>query len=191
MPKIKQIFVLVFSTIFLTNCGEEASAPKPWGFHRIEMPKLEGYKTFDNGTCPFTFEYPSYGEVSRNQQDSCWVDIAFPYFNCKWHISHQAINDKKDRIALFEEFRKLVYKHSKKVSTITDTPIETQVAKGVKYELYGNIATPIELFLYNDKHTMTLDFYYNTALHNDSLAPITEQMKKDIAHLVESVKWKD
>jgi gliding motility-associated lipoprotein GldD len=184
--------VIALSLFWVGGCtGEEYSAPKPWGFHRIDLPKQTSYKTFENSTCPFTFEYPNSGEITRQSQDSCWADISFPAFNAKWHISHHPVTSTKNRQARFEDFRKLVFKHSKKASTIADTPFESPQGKGMKYEVYGNVGTPLELFFFNEKHTMTLDFYFNTALRNDSLEPVIQYMKKEIDHTMQTFKWKD
>lgn len=170
--------------------GEEDTTPRPWGFYRIDMPQKTAYKTFSNSTCPFTFDYPSIGEVSRDQADSCWTDINFPQYACKWHVSSKDFFTPKDKIAQFEDFRKLVYKHSKKASNITEFPFKNEQGEGIKYEIYGNVGAPIEVFFSNPKHTMTIDVYFNTAMHNDSLAPVIDYMKKEIENTVLSLKWK-
>lgn len=184
---------LIFSLILLilTACGgEEDTTPRPWGFARIEIPQKVDYSKFSNTTCPFTFEYPAMGEITRNQADSCWVDIAFPKYGCKWHISNKDITSTKDKMAHYEDFRKLVYKHSKKASNITELPFKNAQGEGVKFEIYGNVGSPIEVFFSNPKHTMTLDLYFNTAMRNDSLAPVIDFMKKEIEHTMTSLAWK-
>lgn len=91
---------------------------------------------------------------------------------------------------MYEDFRKLVFKHVKKASAITDIPVETPYTKGIKYEIYGNVGTPIEVFLHNETYTMTLDMYFFTAQHNDSLAPVIDYMKSQIDHSIRTFRWK-
>ena len=182
---------LILFLVCLFACGsEEDTTPRPWGFARIELPKKVDYTAFNNTTCPFSMEYPAMGEISRNQADSCWVDIAFPKYGCKWHISHKDIISIQDKMAHFEAFRKLVYKHSKKASNITELPFKNAQGEGVKFEIYGNVGSPIEVFFSNPKHTMTLDIYFNTAMRNDSLEPVIAFMKKEIEHSISTLAWK-
>ncbi len=182
---------VLFCILWFFSCNSNASLEsKPWGYPRLDLPKNYGYKTFENKTCPFTFQYPDFGMITRDQQDSCWTDISFPVFDAKWHISHHDITQKKDRQSHYEDFRKLVFKHVKKASTIADYPFETSQGKGIRYELYGNVGAPVEIFFYNDKHTMTADFYLNTAIKNDSLDPVIQLMKVEMDKMVQSFKWK-
>jgi len=186
----KLLTIILLASLFACNSAPEPYA-RPFGFPRIEIPKEIKYKKFDNKTCPFTFEYPEFGTVSRDLADSCWVDIYFPRYDCKWHISHHSVvKGQKDRNARFEDFRKLVYKHIKKASNIPETPLKTQNGYGVKYELYGNVGTPVELFFGNETDVLTASFYFNTAQKNDSLAPVIDYMKGQMNHLVETIEWK-
>lgn len=185
----KLLTFTLLASLFACNSAPEPYA-RPFGFSRIEIPKETKYKKFDNKTCPFTFEYPEFGTVSRDVADSCWVDIYFPKYDCKWHISHHSVIKGKDRNAQFEDFRKLVFKHIKKASNIPETNLKTANGYGVKYELYGNVGTPVELFFGNDTDVLTNSFYFNTAQKNDSLAPVIDYMKGQMDHFVETVQWK-
>lgn len=181
---------ILLSGLMVQGCAEEEAQAKPWGFSRMELPQNFGYKKFENTSCPFTFQYPDFGTITRDNSDSCWADISFPIFEAKWHISHHDISKQKDRQAHFEDFRKLVYKHVKKASAIADYPFENEKGKGMRYELYGNVGAPVEIFFSNDKYTMTADFYLNTALKNDSLDPAIQFMKIEMDKMMESFQWK-
>lgn len=187
-----QKYILSFFILltFVACGGEEDTTPRPWGFARIDLPEKVAYKTFSNTTCPFTLDYPAMGEITRNQADSCWLDINFPKYGCKWHISNKDVTSTKDKMAHYEDFRKLVYKHSKKASNITELAFKNAQGEGVKFEIYGNVGSPIEVFFANPQHTMTLDLYFNTAMRNDSLEPVIRFMKKEVEHTISSLKWK-
>ena len=165
--------------------------PKPMGFPRMELPDTTTYVVFNNATCPFTFEYPAYGEISRDQSDSCWVDIFFKPYGCKWHISYK---DKalsgKSRSVRFEDYRRLVYKHSRKATEIKESKIEAPIGYGTAFEIYGQVGTPMDFFIGDDDKVVMNSFYYNTALKNDSLEPLTAYMKGQMKHMIQSLKWK-
>lgn len=190
MKKTKILLIVIGACLGFSSCGSENSFPRPWGYHRIEIPETVKHISFENKPCAFTFEYPDLGEISRNPEDSCWVDIYFKTYDCKWHISQKAYRTEQERNQQFEDFRKLVYKHAKKASNIPDIAFENENGKGVRFEVYGNVATPVEIFFHNDKHTLMATCYFNTAVKNDSLAPIIDFMKKEMTHTIGSIKFK-
>ena len=174
---------------------EEAYVPyaRPYGFPRLELPDSTSYVLFESVACPFTFEYPSSGRISRNQPDSCWVDIAFPGFDGTLHVNSRHIPGSGMSLeAHQEEHRRLIYNHSVKATRIVPAPVEYPAGKGVKYEMTGEVGTPIQLFFHNNEGTesVIMSFYYQTAVENDSLAPVTDYMKGQIDHLMQSFRWK-
>ena len=90
----------------------------------------------------------------------------------------------------FEEYRKLVFKHIQKVSQIKENPIEGPNGKGIMYELYGTVGVPAQILFSDSTHLVMASFYFDTAVRNDSLAPVIDFMKEDLRHLAESITWK-
>ncbi|MEO0468797.1 MAG: hypothetical protein AAF206_04185 [Bacteroidota bacterium] len=191
MNRLLLIFFSLLSMALL-SCHEYTPVPRPFGYHRIDMPGDDGWAEFQQAFCPFTFEYPAYAKISRSMPDSCWVDLQFEPFDCKWHISYRNVPEsRKSRSVHYEEYRKLIYKHSKKASRINETPISSPKGYGTLFEIYGNVGTPAQLFFSDSsgQHIAMLSFYYQTALKGDSLFPITQYMKGKIQHLTESIEW--
>ncbi len=184
IPSILLIFIL-----FLSSC-DEIPSPKLPGYPRILFPEHE-YKSFNTPQCPFTFEYPSIGNIGDRRIDSCWVDIDIPQYQCKFHITYKPLNQKVTYSNAYEDYRKLIYKHSQKASEIVETPIKTKNGIGTFFEIYGEVPTSAQ-FLYSDSthHAVMCSFYFETALKNDSLKPVIDYFKKDVKHLIQSIHWK-
>ena len=186
------LFFFCTLLITLSACHEFTPVPRPFGYHRIDIPSDSSWQVFQQEFCPFSFEYPAYAQISRSMPDSCWVDLHFKPFDCKWHISYRNVaQSRKSRSVHFEEYRKLIYKHSKKASRINETAISSDRGYGTLFEIYGNVGTPAQLFFSDSsgQHIAMLSFYYQTALKGDSLFPITQYMKGKIEHLTESIEW--
>ena len=178
--------------LFAFGCESYTPYPRPFGFPRIELPATTHYEAFENGSCPFTFEYPDFGEITRDQSDSCWVDIFFPPFNSKWHISYRNTGTTgKTRSDLYEEYRTLIYHHTKKADRIIETPISGPTGYGMLFEMYGEVGTPAQFFFSDSAGTQVVmnSFYYRTALKNDSLRPVSAYMKAELAHMIQSLQW--
>lgn len=180
--------------LFVSSCDSYVPYPRPIGFARIELPTHTTYKVFQNESCPFSFEYPVFGEITRNMQDSCWVDISFPQFNCKWHIAYRNTDQiDKTRSELYEEYRALMYRHAKMADRIIETPIVAPKGYGMLFEMYGEVGTPAQFFFSDStgKQVIMNSFYYQTALKNDSLYPVSVYMKGELGHLIQSIEWSE
>ncbi len=182
------IFLLVGAT--LVSCSDQGT-PKPWGFHRIILPEHK-YVRYDNPNCPYTFEIPVYGQVLNAKNDSCYLDIDFPQFGARWHITtRDYYKENTDIFKAYEDYRELVYKHSKKATEINETIIEKDNGAGVFFELYGEVPTSAQFFFGDTtRYAMITTFYFKTAMKNDSLKPIIDFMKQDLKHLIETIQWK-
>jgi gliding motility-associated lipoprotein GldD len=190
--KIKLIILLLWLAASQISCSEDP-VPKQQGFHRIEFPE-RNYSSYQKEGCPFSFEYPGFGTISYNDPDPCWMDIYFKPFHCNWHFTYRKLNgDSALRNREFEEYRRLIYKHTVKATQIKEAIIETPRLKGVLFELYGNVPTSAQLFLTDteNKHALEVSFYFYTAVKNDSLAPVIQYMKEDLLRLAETVRWEE
>lgn len=156
----------------------------------MELPARD-YQDFQTEACPFTFEYPKTGEVERSNSDSCWVDIYFPHFECRWHITYRNIPESgrtwEDH---FEEYRSLAYKHIQKVTQIKERPLEEKSGLGVMYELYGTVGVPAQLLFADSVNMVLTSFYFDAPVRNDSLSPLIDYMKEDLMHMVKTLEWK-
>lgn len=184
---------LIIGLFFLLVSCESNYYPKPKGYIRIDLPE-KSYQTFDSDY-PYTFAYPVYANVEPNtvQADNpYWIDINFPKFKGKLHISYKPINN--NLAAYLEDTRTMVMKHIPKSNGIENKLFENPERNvyGLTYNISGvNAASPYQFYLTDSTtHFLRGALYFNVVPNNDSLAPVIEFLKEDINYLIETFEWK-
>jgi gliding motility-associated lipoprotein GldD len=166
--------------------------PKPRGYLRIEFPDKE-YTLYDSA-CPFQFEHPVYSRVIPDTDyysEPCWMNIEFPDFDGKIHISYKKVDG--NLYEFIEDSRALVYKHTIRADAIKETVYSHPLVHvhGILYEIKGNAASNLQFYLTDStKHFLRGSLYFNVQPDKDSLAPVIAYFKEDIIHLIESFEWK-
>lgn len=187
--KILALFMLL--SFGMLSCTSDPY-PRPKGYPRIDLPE-HTYKVFDNGDCPFTFEYPAFGEISRSEADSCLADFYFKPYDFYWHLTYRHIpSSGKSRDQHEEEYRRLVYKHSMKLSHMSEFDLEAKNGTGLMYELHGKVGAPAQL-IFGDRdsvHLIMVSLYFQRAVNQDSLAPLISYVKQDMQHMAGSIEWR-
>lgn len=183
---------LVFLTAMLSISCKRKTVPRPEGYHRIEFPE-KSYQSFDTN-CPFSFEYPLYGQVisDPNAKAKYWYTINFNDFKSHIYLTYYPIN--KDISKFIEDARTLAYKHTIKADAIDEEIISLPLSKvyGLYYHITGNAATPLNFFITDSTlHFLRGSLYFDVPPNKDSLAPVIEFLLKDIQHLVETTHWKN
>ena len=200
----KQIWFLIavvgfFATLLLQSCGdgELAITPKPRGFPKVVYPERK-YQNFEAGYCDFTFEYPTYAKIEKDEAffgdkpvNECWFDIVIPQFNAKIHCTYSPIDQKSTVENLKNDAFELAHKHNIKAKYIEEIQINTSNgAKGFAFNLEGEVASPFQFFLTDEeRHFMRGSLYFNNKVATDSLAPVFTFVKKDLEHMINTLKW--
>src|SRR5690606_23924823 len=79
-------------------------SPKPRGYFRIEFPE-KSYTSFSSD-CPYTFSIPVYAEMEPDRSTDaqpCWMDVHFPRFNARIHLSYMPISGPDNFNELVED----------------------------------------------------------------------------------------
>ncbi|MDQ3193353.1 MAG: gliding motility lipoprotein GldD [Bacteroidota bacterium] len=188
----KTIALLVIAlTLFIQGC-EQDYAPKPRAFFRIDLPEKE-YQRLQT-QCPFSFDVPVYAKAlddSRPVAEPCWMNIDFPNYNARIHLSYKALNN--DLGKFIEDSRVLTYKHTAKATDIRENLFINDSARtyGLLYDIKGEAATNIQFYVTDStNHFVRGALYFNTAPNQDSLAPVLEFIRKDIYQIMETFEWK-
>lgn len=191
---IARLFALSFFLLVLSACNNDYT-PKPRGFYRIDLPE-KGYRQYDAG-CPYSFEYPVYGRIvpdSSLQAKPCWIDVAFPDFNGRIHLSYHPVTSEAVFNELIEDSRKLAFKHTVKATAIDEAVIsypEKQVY-GIYYTIAGNTASSVQFFLTDStRHYLRGALYFHEQPRQDSIQPVLDFIKKDIDVMIRSFSWKN
>ncbi|MEJ7779099.1 MAG: gliding motility lipoprotein GldD [Daejeonella sp.] len=189
-PVLFGLFLLCF---FLANCTSDYS-PKPRGYFSIKFPEKK-YQSYD-GSCPYTFDYPVYANLLPDTQRGakpCWLDVSFPEFNGKIHLSYEAVKSEEHFNQLVEDARTFAFKHTVKATSIDDGRISYPERKiyGTYYTIDGNTASSIQFFLTDStRNYLRGALYFNEQPRQDSIQPVLDFIKKDIDVMIKSFKWK-
>lgn len=168
--------------------------PKPKGFYRIDFPEKK-YQTY-TGNCPFEFEYPVESlldKKSRGLTKPCWLNLHYPQYAATLHLSYFSLADKK-LYEYTEESRKLVMQHIVKATQIEELNYtNTQhMVYGVTYNFRGETATEYQFYLTDSvNHFIRGALYFNLSPNPDSLAPVSQFIKADMQHFIETFMWKN
>ncbi|MBL7730329.1 MAG: hypothetical protein JNM88_04060 [Chitinophagaceae bacterium] len=192
-------FLLVVFSSLLLACNSDYSTGKKKGYFNIEFPEKK-YQPFDKPDYPYTFEYPVYATVTKDttffddKAGDWWINIDFPQFAGRIYVSYKAIGGAGNSFdSLVRDGFKMAYKQHVDVSTgIEESRILTpNSVEGMYFSLGGNTATANQFFLTDStKHFLRGALYFDAAPNADSLRIVNDFLKKDLEHLINTLKWK-
>lgn len=186
-------FTLLFLVGFAVSCGNDY-APKPRGYFRVNLPEKK-YRIY-KGKCNFEFEYPEYAKIEMDtaaNAKSCWMDIFFPRFNARLHLSYYPITSKIIFNELIEDAHTFAFKHTVKATAIDEAliSIPDRHLHGILYSIQGNSASSSQFFLTDSTNNYLRGaLYFNEKPKMDSIQPVLEFLKEDIRVMIKSVRWK-
>jgi gliding motility-associated lipoprotein GldD len=195
-PDFFRAFIIAVS-ISLFACNSDY-IQKPRGYFKIDLPK-KAYQKFDQTGYPYSFEYPVYGTVTKDSlffdqkaENPYWINIDFPQFNGRIHISYKVIGRNKFDSLVNDAYTMSYKQHTYRASAIQPEPFTTPGGvEGVFFTLKGNAATPSQFFVTDTtKHFLRGALYFNATPNEDSLAPVNKFLTEDVKHLIQTLKWK-
>lgn len=199
--RIVVVLVAVHITIgswLLVGCNSDYSAGKKKGYFHIDLPGKK-YQSFDQPGYPYTFEYPVYAKVTKDstffndKAGDWWVNIDVPQFAGRIYISYKTIGRNNNFDSLVNDGFKMAYKQHVDIATgIQESRIITpNNVAGIYFDLGGNTATANQFFLTDStKHFLRGALYFDATPNADSLGIVNDFLKKDLQHLINTLKWK-
>lgn len=188
------IFILL-GVILFSSCGNDFT-PKPRGYFKIDFPKKE-YQTY-NDNCPYTFDFPVYSRIvpdsSSRTLKPCWIDVTYPQFNGRIHLSYQPVTSKKIFNELIEDARTFAFKHTVKATAIDERYISYPEKKvyGTYYSIDGNTASSIQFYLTDStKNYIRGALYFHEQPRLDSIQPVLNFIEEDINRMIKTFRWKN
>lgn len=182
---------------FLFSCNSEYTYKKK-GYYKIDFPEKQ-YQLFDRPGYPYTFEYPVYSNVIKDTsffgdktENDWWINIDIPRFHSRIYVSYKEVA-KNNFDSLVNDGFKMAYKQHTDVSTgINDSMMKTpNGVEGVYFSLAGNTATANQFFLTDStKHFLRGALYFDATPNEDSLSIVNDFIKKDLLHLINTLKWR-
>lgn len=197
MEKIKVRLFLLLAPLLLGACNSDYII-KPRGYYKIDLPQKK-YQRFEGGGYPYTFEYPVYGKVVKDTsffeaqpENPYWINIDFPQLAGRIHISYKDVT-RSSFDSLVNDSYTMAYKQHTNVATgIKPVPFTTPTGlEGVYFTLKGNTATANQFFVTDtSRHFLRGALYFDATPNEDSLRPVNEFLKKDLEHLINTIRWK-
>lgn len=179
----------------VTSCNSDSYTPKPRGYFRITLPEKK-YRELDS-IYPYRFEYPVYALITPDPlalQEKNWINIEFPNFKGRVHLSYKSIERPMMLEQYIEDARTLAMKHIPKSSGIEQYPVEDPERKvyGLTYTIRGvGAASPYQFYVTDSLHHFVRGaLYFDAVPNNDSLLPVINFVKQDIDHLIRTIRWK-
>ena len=189
---VKQSICLValsISAIFFASCSDKSENVKPLGQVRLEYPKPT-YTNF-NENAPYTFQFTSIGKINPGKEAN-WFIINYPNMKANIFLTYFPITSKKDLVIKIKDSERFVQEQTVKASFISPQIFEFPEKRvfGTLYELGGESAINLQFHATDSiKNFISGSVYFSTMPKADSLAPAVEYIKKDVQHLIETLKW--
>lgn len=183
---MKKWHFLIF--LFFISCGEETQ-PKPDAFLALNYP-VPHYETI-HLPCPYNFEINSMAEIVDGKgKNPCWINIEYKKLKGTIFITYQPIANNLD--SLLRDAQQLPLEHTIKADYI-EADIYTNEAEntfGMFYEVAGDAASQAQFYLTDSiEHFITGSIYFEALPNYDSILPAANYLKKDMRHLMESLRW--
>jgi gliding motility-associated lipoprotein GldD len=156
------------------------------------LPRHE-YQRLEQGY-PYQLDFSTHSRVeadSFNLDEKEWINLNYKEFGAKVHLTYKKIDQSTDFKTLSNDAFNLTAKHQIKAYGIEEAILLTPNGYvAVVAELSGEVPTQFQFFVTDSTSNFLRGaVYFNSALKNDSLAPIIEYIKLDMAHLINSVNF--
>ena len=195
-PPMALLFALLM--IIGASCREsQARIPKPRAYPKVIFP-ARNYVQFDSASCPLRFTYPDYMKVEwrteffgQKPSNACWFDLDAQSLGAKIHWSYYPINEEMSLDRLVSD----AFKIADQINTRANYMDEIRVANkhgvsGLLMEFSGAAASPLHFYLTDStSHFLKASLYFQSKVVVDSLAPITDFLREDIAVIINSMTF--
>ena len=185
------ISALIFNLLLCSCTGNYT--PKPKGFLRIELPTAQ-YVILDEAELPYSFSVSRQAIIELPPTDSVayWINVDYPQLNAKIYCNYQQITvgTLKEHT---EECFKLAERAAGNASFITEKLFDNKEINvfGKFLLIEGESPSPVQFMLTDsNKHFFRGALYYKYKTNADSIAPVTDYIKRDITELIQTFYWK-
>ena len=193
MIKLK-VFSIVLIVFLCSSCGEDP-IPKPKGFLRLDYPQAE-YKETEI-ELPFVFEKNTLAKQIKkikvdSKNNSFGINIDYPSLKGTIYLTYIKVTED-NLIPLIRDSQNLTQEHTQKADVIEGDFYENKDHRvfGMFYEIGGNAASQSQFYVTDSvNHFLNGSLYFYAKPNYDSILPAADYLKKDIKHIMETLKWK-
>ncbi|WP_432672632.1 gliding motility lipoprotein GldD [Flavobacterium sp. SM2513] len=182
------LFWLLAVGLFVFSSCKEDVLPKPMANLRLDYSEAT-YRTFDDPSCPFTFEVNSDGKIK--QEKNCNLSVHYPKMKATIYFTLKPVNNNID--LLLRDAQKLTYEHVVKADDIIEQPFinKKDNVYGMFYAVNGNAATNAQFYLTDStRYFVDCSVYFYAKPNFDSIMPAASYLRNDLQNMMESFRWK-
>lgn len=182
---------LFLCLLFCASCTEYT--PKPRGYFRIELPRAD-YQVLSLDSLPYSFRVSRLVTVELPEVGSPegWINLSYPSLGGKIYCSYLPVTRATLPVAE-NESRSLVARQIKQAEAVKVQAYSNPEERvyGSLFLLDGEAASPVQFMLTDSVSNFFRGaLYYDCVPNADSLAPVTDYLRKDIIELIQSFTWK-
>lgn len=185
---MRNFFLILFS-VFISSCSD-STQPKPSGFLALDYEDSKYSRV--NLDCPFTFEKNDFSNLEKNNPNQpCWLNLDYPRMNAKIYLTYSPVENNLRELLI--DAQKLPEKHTIKADMIEASVYQNEKNQtfGNFYEVEGDAASQAQFYITDStSHFLTASLYFEVKPNYDSILPAASYLKKDMRHLIETLKWK-
>ena len=191
--KVGFLSALFLQVLVFVSCTREFQ-PKPLGYNRLILPEPSYRNSPDS--LPYQFSYSNHAVLLDDTSwvsERYWIEVYYPELKANIHITYKKIKDRKELRELVDDAFSLTAKHQIKANAIDEVVVTTPSGKKVVIaEVSGEVPSQFQFTVTDStKNFLRGAVYFFTKVHNDSLAPAIDYVKKDAMFLINSLRWKD
>jgi gliding motility-associated lipoprotein GldD len=195
LPTAYCLLLTVFC-LLLTACSssEPDYSPKPKGYPRMDLPPQE-YQTMTD-LHPYSFEYSKSAVLlpdTFSKSEPHWIFVAYPSLKASIQLTYKPVQNNPKRLSGFiNDAYKLAGKHQVRATGIREQVIKTKSGKTVVlFELAGDVPSYVQFFTTDTTtHYLRGALYFTVADKQDSLQPAINYLRKDVMHMLNTLKWR-
>lgn len=174
----------------LVACTAEP-VPRPRGYFRIDLP--EPTYTGWTDTITMALEVPAAARITDRgaRGQARWYDIRYPGLRGTIHLTWSPVAN--DLPQLIEDAHAFKNTHQAKAGGIRSERMirpEHRVF-GTLFSVDGDVASPFVFYLTDSSSNFLYGaLYFDAPPNADSLAPVTERIRTDMAHMAATLQWR-
>jgi gliding motility-associated lipoprotein GldD len=196
LPRAAYCLLLTAYCLLFTACSssEPDYAPKPKGYPRLDLPPQE-YQTMRE-VHPYSFEYSKSAVLlpdTFSKSEPHWIFVAYPSLKASVQLTYKPVQNNPQRLAGFiNDAYKLAGKHQIRATGIREQVVRTKSGQTVVLlELTGDVPSYVQFFTTDTTtHYLRGALYFTVADKQDSLQPAIDYLKKDVMHMLNTLKWR-
>jgi gliding motility-associated lipoprotein GldD len=130
---------------------------------------------------------------NEKAENPWWINIDIPRLSGRIYISYKDVRKGNFDSLVNDGFKMAFKQHTDVATEIRDSVIKTPNGiEGIYFSLGGNTATANQFFLTDStRHFLRGALYFDSAPNEDSLGIVNDFLKKDVQHLINTLKWKN